>query len=384
MYHQLDLLMKIVYIVSAMHYPNGMARVLTDKLNWLASHTNHELWMVETERADLPHYYPLDSRIRCINFDLNFDSMYSLPFFKGLIAWFKREQAYKKLLSDFLMQQQADVVVSTLRREINFLHRIPDGSIKVGEMHFGRSHYRIFQKRYLPGFINQWITTLWQKKFIKRVKQLDRFIVPTQEDCKSWPELPQVEVLPNFITHLPDKVSECQEKRVIALGRYTDQKGFDLLFDAWADIEHSNPDWKLDIYGSGDKEYYQTLANKRGLKKVVCHDAVRDVSTIYTSASIYVLSSRYEGFGLVLIEAMAHGLPVVSFDCPCGPRDIISHGRTGLLVKNGNTTQLAQALLRMMRTSPEVRCRMGRWGRERVARHFMIDAVLGKSFFLNV
>lgn len=375
--------MKIIYIVSAMHYPNGMARVLTEKLNWLASHTNHELWMIETERADLPHYYQLDSRIQCVNFDLNFDSMYSLPFFKRLIAWYKREHAYMRLLSDFLMQQQADMVVSTLRREINFLHRIPDGSMKVGEMHFGRSHYRIFQKKYLPTFVNQWITALWQKQFLNRIKQLDRFIVLTHEDRESWPELPHVEVIPNFICHMPNEVSTCQEKRVIALGRYTDQKGFDLLFDAWAYVEHSHPDWRLDIYGSGNREYYQTLADKRGLKNVVCHDAVRDVSTIYTSASIYVLSSRYEGFGLVLIEAMAHGLPVVSFDCPCGPRDIISHGRTGLLVKNGDTTQLAQALLRIMRTSPEVRCRMGRWGHERVARHFMIDAVLGKSFFLN-
>ena len=255
--------------------------------------------------------------------------------------------------------------------------------MKVGEMHFGRSHYRIFQKKYLPTFVNQWITALWQKQFLNRIKQLDRFIVLTHEDRESWPELPHVEVIPNFICHMPNEVSTCQEKRVIALGRYTDQKGFDLLFDAWAYVEHSHPDWRLDIYGSGNREYYQTLADKRGLKNVVCHDAVRDVSTIYTSASIYVLSSRYEGFGLVLIEAMAHGLPVVSFDCPCGPRDIISHGRTGLLVKNGDTTQLAQALLRIMRTSPEVRCRMGRWGRERVARHFMIDAVLGKSFFLN-
>lgn len=339
--------MKIVYIVSAMHYPNGMAKILTDKMNWLAEHTDYEIWMVETERADLPHYYSLHPNIRFINFDLNFDTIYSLPLIKRIFAYKQKELKFKKRLTNFLQEQKADITISTLRREINFLHKIHDGSKKIGEIHFGRNNYRIFQKSFLPSCFNTWITKYWQKQLINRIRKLDRFVVLTHEDQQQWKELNNLAIIPNFITKLPNHISTCENKQVIALGRYTEQKGFDLLIQAWRIVEKKHPNWRLDIYGSGNWKKYQELANSYELQNMFCHPEESDVEQLYINASIYVLSSRYEGFGLVLIEAQSYGLPIVSFACPCGPKDIINESN-GILVENGNVQGLADGIITLI------------------------------------
>ena len=119
-----------------------------------------------------------------------------------------------------------------------------------------------------------------------------------------------------------------------------------MLINAWQTVYKSHPEWLLDIYGDGDSDAYQTIADNLGLSSVVrCNPAIRDIHKEYIRSSIFVLSSRYEGLPLVLIEAMGAGLPVVAFSCPCGPKDLIVEGHNGLLVENGNVQQLAAQLL---------------------------------------
>lgn len=375
--------MRIVYIVSAMHYPNGMAKVLTEKMNWLAEHTNHEIWMIETERADLPHYYPLHSNIKFVNFDLNFDTIYSQPFLKRILSYKNKEFKFKKMLSDFLIELKPDITISTLRREINFLHKIPDGSKKIGEIHFERSNYRIFQKSFLPSIINKLITLFWQKQLINKIKELDKFVVLTHEDYQQWGELKNIVVIPNFITEIPDNISTCENKQVLALGRYTEQKGFDLLINAWEIVEKKHLDWKLDIYGSGNWKYYQNLADSLGLSTILCHPVESDVATLYNNASIYVLSSRHEGFALVLFEAQSYGLPIVSFACPCGPKDIINE-TNGILVENGNVRQLAEGIITLIEDEKR-RKELGKMAISNVSR-FHINGIMDKwvSLFNDV
>lgn len=367
--------MKIVYIVSAMHYPNGMAKILTNKMNWLAEHTNHEIWMIETERADLPHYYPLHPNIKFVNFDLNFDTIYSLPFLKRLLTYKHKELVFKKRLTKFLQEKKADITISTLRREINFLHKIQDGSKKIGEIHFERSNYRIFQKSFLPSIINKWITLLWQEQLINKIKRLDKFIVLTHEDLQQWGELKNIVVIPNFITEIPSSISTCENKQVLALGRYTEQKGFDLLIQAWRIVEKKHPDWELNIYGSGNYLIYQDLANSYGLSMITCHPAKSDTESIYTQSSIYVLSSRHEGLPLVLIEAQSYGLPIVSFACPCGPKDIINDSN-GILVENGNIQELAKGIITLIEDEKKRKC-MGKNAKINVLR-FQKDEIMKK------
>ena len=326
-------------------YPNGMSMVLSQKINYLAEHTDYELYMILTEKAGESWYYKMNPKIKWVNFDINFDELDTMPLPKKLFCYYFKQRRYKRLFSDFLLKIRPDITVSTVRREINFLNSIKDGSKKVGEIHFSRQNYRQVNNPYLPSFVNQYLSRLWINSLVRQLKRLDQFVVLTDEDFECWPEICRKRVIYNSLTYFPDTCSTTSNKKVIAVGRYTSQKGFDLLINAWMIVSKIHPDWTLDIYGSGDNAGYQRLADNSGLSgKVICHGAVKNIYEKYRESSIFAFSSRYEGFGMVLAEAMSSGLPAVSFACPCGPRDIITDGEDGMLVENGNVEKFANAI----------------------------------------
>ena len=164
-------------------------------------------------------------------------------------------------------------------------------------------------------------------------------------------------------------------KRAIAVGRYTHQKGFDLLIKAWQIVYLKHPDWELHIFGGGDNQSYANIANKLSLKDVVtCHGPVDDIRNEYLNSSIFVLSSRFEGFGLVLAEAMSVGLAPVAFTCPCGPRDIIHDGEDGILCENGNIVKLAEGICQLIENE-QLRQEMGQKAAQNIQR-YTIDNIM--------
>lgn len=350
---------RIVYIVGDLSYPNGMSRVLSQKVNYLAEHTDYQLFVVLTEKALQPWYYQLSSKVQYVNFDLNFDDLYQLPSHRRLLAYIQKQHRYRKLLTDYLMQIRPDITISVMRREINFINDIADGSRKVGEIHFNKKTYRTFEKRFLPKGVNSFITRKWQQSLEREIRRLDKFVVLTHEDFSFWQGFDNIVVIPNPIYVYPEHASSCSSKQVIAVGRYTKQKGFDLLIEAWHLVYQRHPDWMLRIYGAGNPEVYKRLVSEKGLNaSVFCEEAALDIYAKYNESSIFVLSSRYEGLPLVLIEAMSAGLPSVAFACPCGPRDCITDGVDGLLVEPENTTKLADAICWLMENE-EQRKQMG-------------------------
>jgi len=156
--------------------------------------------------------------------------------------------------------------------------------------------------------------------------------------------------IPNAIPFEPKGyVFDEDKKTIIALGRLTPQKGFDLLIESFSLIAHKYEDWNLLIVGNdyGEKRNLQDLIEERGLVNVAILPAVTDVQPIYEQASFYVMSSRFEGFPMVLLEALGFGLPIVAFDCPTGPRQMVGE-TNGILVENGNITKLALAMESLM------------------------------------
>lgn len=361
---------KILYVLGGNSSANGMSAVISQKMNYLAAHTDYELTALLTESLDCPMYYPLNEKIKVINFNINFDELDALPVYKKAWRYKKKQKEYKQKFTNLLIKENYDIVVSAMRREINFLTKIKDGSKKIGELHFNRSNYRIFNAPFFPKKINKIITNVWQNQLIKQIRLLDKFIVLSNEDAKAWGHIGNMEVIPNPIKSYPDKTSSCDNKKVIAAGRYTWVKGFDMLIKAWKQVDKKHPDWELHIYGPGDKTNYQEIAGHG----VFCHDAVKDIYAKYQESSIFAFSSRYEGFGLVLAEAMSCGIPAVSFACPCGPKDIITND--GILVTPENTEDFASAICKLIENET-LRKEMGQCGHINMKR-FEENAIMQK------
>jgi len=176
-------------------------------------------------------------------------------------------------------------------------------------------------------------------------------------------------VVPNSYPFYPDEPSKCTNKQVIMVGRYNDAKGYDYLIDAWEIVHKRCPDWTLQVYGSG--EYYNQVVkwiDERNLgNSIILHEPTGQIMDKYLESSICVMSSRYEGFPMVLLEAMACGVPCVAFDCPYGPRNIIRNEEDGLLVEYLNSQALADGISRLIQDE-DLRKRFGRQARDNVKR----------------
>lgn len=347
---------KIVYIIGGLYQPSGMGQVMSCKVNYLAKNTDWQIYVVLTERPDLPFYYNLAPNIKYVNFDINYDELDTMPFFQKMVEYRRKQSVYKKYLTSYLMEIKPDITVSAVRREINFINDIPDGSRKIGEIHFEKKFYRNFSKQYLPSFVNRCITNKWQGALIKQLARLDKFVILTEEDASNWNTLSNKVVIPNPLTKYPNVHSTLGNKIAISVGRYDIVKGFDMLIDAWTIVAKRHPDWKLKIIGPGERKPYLEQIKRLGLEQYVsCNGASNHIYDEMASSSFYILSSRSEGFGLVLIEAMAVGLPCVAFSCSAGPRSIISDHSNGILIEKDNVQKLAEGICYMIDNDEERR-----------------------------
>ena len=232
--------------------------------------------------------------------------------------------------------------------ESSFIPDIKDGSKKVLEIHYCKFFRLQYGRKGLLGAIDRWRT--WQDERI--VRRFDRFVVLTNEDRSYWGNIPNIEVIPNAAMFVAEKYSDVSAKRVIAVGRLDYQKGFDRLIKAWEIIQKSGKynDWVLDIFGQGEwKDMLQTMINEKSLDtSTFINKPTKNIGEEYANSAILVMSSNYEGFPMVMIEAMACGLPVVAFDFKCGPKDIICEGENGLIIPNGDIKALAEGIIKLM------------------------------------
>lgn len=340
--------MKLIYCTHSICNPGGMERVLLNKIAYLVAHTDWEILLITTDQKNRPPFYPLPEGVRWMDLDINYSDDNEKGTIQKIKGYLRRKELHKQKLSSILNKEKADVMVSLFPSESSFYPSLKDGSKKVLELHFNKFFRLQYNRTGLMGLIDRLRT--WQDE--RMVRKFDKFVVLSQEDKGYWGTMPNLCVIPNAALRMSDTYAEGDKKRVIAVGRLDYQKGFDRLIDAWRIVQQNKAyaDWHLDIFGQGEwKEMLQARINSYGLRDSMKLNApTKQIGKEYTESSMLVMSSNYEGFPMVMIEAMACGLPAVSFDFKCGPKDIIRQGENGLLVKNGDIQGLAEAMMKLM------------------------------------
>ena len=340
--------MKLLYCTHSLCNPGGMERVLLNKVAYLKQHTDWEISIVTTDQKERPVFYPLPEGVRMMDLGINYTDDNNLGVWKKITGYLRKKKLHRQKLSALLEQEKPDVLVSLYPSESSFYPSLKDGSKKVLELHYCKFFRLQYGRKGLLGLIDQFRT--WQDERI--VRKFDKFVVLSQEDRGYWGELPNIQVIPNAALFVAKKHSDVSRKRIIAVGRLDYQKGFDRLIEAWR-IVQQHPEfqgWQLDIFGQGEwKEMLQGRVQQYGLQDTLhINEPTKQIGEEYANSSMLVMSSNYEGFPMVMIEAMACGLPVVSYDFQCGPKDIIQQGVNGLLVKNGDIQGLAEAMMKVM------------------------------------
>lgn len=340
--------MKLIYCIRATYNPGGMERVLLNKVSYLVREKGWNVTIVTTDQRGRPPFYPFPEEIRMIDLGINYADDNEKNVLLKISGYLKRRKVHKRKLAALLDKERVDIVVSLYPSESSFIPELKDGSKKVLELHFCKFFRLQYGRSGLLGFIDR----LRTKQDEKIARKFDKFVVLTNEDKGYWGAMPNIEVIPNAAMSMGHNLSDGSAKRVIAVGRLDYQKGFDRLIQAWeiAQKNESFKDWTLDIFGQGEwQDMLQQMIDKAGLNhNTHINKPTNAIGKEYANSSLIVMTSNYEGFGMVLVEAMACGVPAIAFDCKCGPSDIIDNGKNGLLVKEGDIAGLAEAIMKLM------------------------------------
>lgn len=379
--------MKIAYCLFGTYSAGGLERVTAVKANWLAEH-GYEVYLVTSGHAGRPSYYPLHPSVKHIDLGLCYEVPGAISRFEAYRRNLPKYRKHKELLEQLFAEIRPDIAVAAGWHEGTFLYQLKDGSKKIIEHHIWRNANFALYSLYLKQMshvtllrrVKSGLLVLWNRwltyKQGRYDQKFDRLVVLTEEDKTYCTHCPTTSVIPNPITAPSSEVSPLSDKVILAVGRLDNQKNFPGLIDISALIAKDYPDWKLRIVGEGytDTRILQKVKEYSLEGQFELCPFTNNVQEHYLSSSIFTMTSDFEGFGLVLVEAESMGLPLVSYACPCGPRDIIRDGQDGFLVERGDMKTFA-ARLRQLIEDEELRRRMGQAAKVNSQR-FSLDNVM--------
>jgi len=355
--------LKIVYLIpGGLYNPGGMERITILKANYFADKMGYDVSIVTTEQLGRPVFFPVSEKVHLYHLDIGIHVNFGKEnYIEKCISRYRKTREYVGELKKLLYQIRPDITISLLGLDIEFLPDFDDGSIKIGELHFPANFRQLMARKLSRHFIPNWVAKIRTGNLKKACRKLSKLVVLTQEEKASWKDASNVEVLPNALSFYPEQIAAGDAKSAIAVGRLVYEKGFDLLIEAWTCVYEKHPDWELHIYGDGnEKENLLRLIQNKQLGPVVkIHEPEKDIYNQYVKNSMFLFPSRYlEALPMVLIEAMSCGLPLIAFDSPCGPKDIVVDGENGFLIKFGDTKTLSDRIIQLIE-SDRLRKSMG-------------------------
>jgi glycosyltransferase involved in cell wall biosynthesis len=356
--------MRYIFVIKSFAQVAGVERVMADKMNYLAV-SGHQILLVTYEQGNHPLIFELHPSINHIDLNCRFFTLHRQPIIKRLLESILMKRQFHKQIKTIIDDFKPNAIISpTYPLDV------------IGELASAKGQARLIFESHMAyvqalkeyskprSSFGALCAKLFDKRVIRLLQGCDCLVVLTQGDRDFWSHyVTNVRVLPNPLTSFPDIINDVPKDsyRIISIGRLTSIKRFDRLIDAFAIICNDYPDWHIDIFGEGsDEELLNSQITKLHLKeRIHIHPPTNDIYTEMKKSQFLAMTSESEGFPLVLIEAMACGIPCLAFDCPYGPGEIIEHNKTGLLVTNGDTSDFANKM-RYLIESPSIINDMGR------------------------
>ena len=331
--------MRLAFVLDCMYNSGGMERVLSVCANAFCD--VYDVTIRTAFQKGQPDFFRLNSRIK--RYDLGINNSANIR---------QKKRDYKKALSAYLLLEHFDIVISLGGMDFDFLHSIRDGSKKIFWFHFAIDVAKTTWAGPNPGTLKKIKAQLQTWKRIYYARKYNRIVVISKADLKAWRKYTNKVVhIYNPITINATRISDRKEKSVISVGRLDFQKGYDYLIPVWNLVSQKHSDWHLNIYGEGSlRESIQARIDelKLGGSVTLC-GRTPNIEDQYALHSIYVMSSRAEGLGLVLLEAAFCGLPLIAYDCPSGPSEIIEDGKNGFLIeKIGDLHTMADKICQLI------------------------------------
>ena len=346
--------MRILYVTDALAIWGGMERVLVEKANALANHDDYEIFVLTVCQGNHPFPFPLDAQVTYTDLNIPFHVQYKYSHFRRI--WLLR-RLHRACWEGFRRQFsiiRPDIIVCPRIEFVKDICRAKGDVPLIFE-----SHSSFWTSRFEGAGLLRRLHTWWMNLSAKRAQAV---VALTEGDAAEWRKVNQsVFVIPDVV-HLneTESFSDGESKSVIFVGRLSKQKDIGSLLSAWQMVRLRHPDWQLHIYGEkGDLEeslWQQLLEDGHGVN---VHPPTLHIMDVYRQCAILLLTSCYEPFGMVLPEAMSCGLPVVAFDCPYGPADIITDGVDGYLIKDRNIKDFVDKVCLLIE-NPGLRWQMGR------------------------
>lgn len=359
----------------------GVERTVSSKINWLASH-GYKVILVTYEQGTHPIILPLHPNVITIDLNTPFYNLSRYPLYIRYYKYFQLKSIFYKRLRNVVIENRPDIVltIAGCMNVIKEIYKACHNSKMIIE-----SHETFFSVIKEPIFMSypflHYFARIYDMLKLRYVNRFDRMVCLTHGDAKEWSKhiTTRIEVIPNPLVYIPLPVRQNVKKisfRIISVGRLEEVKGFDRLVKAFALIEDKFAKWRIDIFGKGSCEDYlrKLIVYYRLNNRIAILPPTNDIYTELHNSDFYVLTSYHEGLGMVLLEAMACGIPCVSFNCDYGPREIIANGDTGILVEDGNVEELAKSIMWMMEHHEE-RSIMGKKAYEAVKK-YQIDAIM--------
>jgi glycosyltransferase involved in cell wall biosynthesis len=346
---------KLLYITNGIKGAGGLERVLAIKASYLAENLDYEVHILTLNHNDSDIFYDFSPKI----------ILHDIAVFGNPIQYIKK---YITGIKKVVQEINPDVIsVCDDGLKGFFLPKI-----------LSKKQPIIYERH---ASIELHLNTIKGKitKFIMRKLSVDfdKFIVLTSSNTKEWPKTSAISI-PNPLSFYPLESSNLDSKKVIVIGSQSYNKGYDLILEAWEKVQAKNIGWQLHTYGKKSQsiDFEKMAKDLKVNNSVFFNDAVKDIKSKYLGSSILVLPSRSEGFGMVIIEAMACGVPCVSFDCPSGPRDIIIDGVDGFLIPPLNVNLLAEKITFLIENDA-IRKEMGKRAKENVKR-YLPETIVGQ------